>query len=109
MLRPALTNVATGGPSPTLGIIGPPSRPLGGMRLSHTPERSGTPPLASRGAAAFRSGAPAAVLGTSERRNGGHCAARDTESARQHAKVVTSRIGKRLYLTDVGTARRGLL
>src|SRR6187549_4075574 len=93
MLRPALTNVATGGPSPRLGIIGPPSRPLGGIRLSHTPERSGVPP-GSRGAGALRSGVPAGVFGTSGRRNAGHCAARDTEYARQKVNVVTSRMAK---------------
>jgi hypothetical protein len=70
MLRPALTKVATGGPSPMFGIIGPPSRPLGGMRLSHTPEKSGLP-LACRGAGALRLGVPSALRGTSERTNAG--------------------------------------
>src|SRR5436189_4055332 len=96
MLRPALTKVATGGPSPTLGIIGPPSRPLGGIRLSHTPEKSALP-VACRGAGALRLGVPSALRGTSERTNAGHCAASDTESAQQPTKVITSRIEARLY------------
>ncbi len=68
MLRPALTKVATGGPSPMFGIIGPPRRPLGGMRLSHTPETSGLP--AGLGAGALRLGAVgiARHLGANERR-----------------------------------------
>src|SRR5688572_29249014 len=100
MLRPALTKVATGGPSPRLGIIGPPSRPLGGIRLSHTPERSGMP-AARRGAGALRLGVPSALRGTSGRRNAGHCAASDTENAKQPARMMRRRIGRKLYLESL--------
>ena len=64
MLRPMSTNVATGGPSGVSeGRNGPPRRPLGGWRLSQTPEKSGLP-FGSRGAGASRFGRPSAVRGT---------------------------------------------
>src|SRR5690349_16279554 len=92
MLRPALAKVATGGPSPMFGIIGPPSRPLGGMRLSHTPERSGFP-VDWRGAGALRLGVPSALRGTSARTNDGHCADSDAASATQPARVTRTGLG----------------
>jgi len=50
------TNVATGGASAVSDCrTGPPSRPLGGTRLSQTPEKSGLP-FGSSGAGALRFG-----------------------------------------------------
>jgi hypothetical protein len=47
--------------------IGPPSRPLGGCRLSQVPEKS-ILPLERRGGGALRSGLPSAVRGVSFRK-----------------------------------------
>jgi hypothetical protein len=73
MLAPTLRKVATGGDWPIDGSAGAPNRPVGGTRLSQTPEKSGLP-LGSRGAGAFRSTCPSAVRGTSGRTNVGHWA-----------------------------------
>ena len=71
MFWPMFTKAASGGASPMFGTIGPPSRPLGGMRLSQVPEKS-ILPFGSRGGGASRFGLPSAVFGTSERTNGAH-------------------------------------
>src|SRR3954451_2501060 len=73
------TKAASGGASPMLGTIGPPSRPLGGIRLSQVPEKS-ILPFGSRGGGVSRFGLPSAAFGTSERTNGAHCAERVTDS-----------------------------
>ena len=88
------------------GTIGPPSRPLGGWRLSHVPEKS-ILPLGRRGGGASRSGLPCGVRGVSCRTKEGHCAFRLVEiaAAQAHTRAKRKRdsalavIGKRrIYL-----------
>ncbi|PYV39180.1 MAG: hypothetical protein DMG09_09835 [Acidobacteria bacterium] len=70
---PMFAKFASGGSVVGLrfGTIGPPSRPLGGWRLSHVPEKS-TFPLGRRGGGALRSGLPSDVRGVSWRTKEGH-------------------------------------
>src|SRR5215471_17517454 len=88
---PTLANVATGGPSPMFGSGGAPNRPLGGMRLSHRPEKSGLP-FDSLGGGAFMSGLPSAARGTSGRTKFGHCADNATVSVSISPRVNESLI-----------------
>src|SRR5262245_31789947 len=60
------------------GTIGPPRRPLGGIRLSQVPEKS-TLPLVNLGGGASMLGLPSVVRGASERTKEGHCADSVTE------------------------------
>src|SRR6185295_12721324 len=77
---PMLAKFASGGSvGAPFGTIGPPSRPLGGSRLSHVPEKS-IFPLLNRGGGALRSGLPSEVRGTSLRTKDGHWADSGTDS-----------------------------
>ena len=113
MFWPMFTKAASGGASPMVGTIGPPSRPLGGMRLSQVPEKS-ILPFGSRGGGASRFGLPSAVFGTSERTNGAHCAERVTEAANSVTTALISpsqrtphgRPGPALFCSTNRCARR---
>src|SRR5438105_5594690 len=85
---PMLAKAASGGSvGARFGTIGPPRRPLGGMRLSHVPEKS-ILPFANRGGGVLRSGLPSVVRGVSFRTKEGHCAKAPTDSAQTNAIVV---------------------
>jgi hypothetical protein len=70
---PMFAKAASGGSVAGLRFrtIGPPSRPLGGWRLSHVPEKS-ILPLGRRGGGASRSSLPSLVRGVSCRTKEGH-------------------------------------
>src|SRR5437763_10190100 len=82
---PMFANAASGGSvGARLGTMGPPRRPLGGIRLSHVPEKS-IFPLLNRGGAALRSGLPSEVRGVCARTKEGHCAEMAVAAAHTNA------------------------
>src|SRR5258706_16060446 len=85
---PMFAKLASGGSvGAPFGTIGPPSRPLGGSRLSHVPEKS-TLPFGNRGGGASRLGLPSEVRGVSWRTKEGHCAPSVAERASAIAVVT---------------------
>src|SRR5215468_9803170 len=89
---PMFAKVASGGSVVGLRFrtIGPPSRPLGGWRLSHVPEKS-ILPLGRRGGGASRSSLPSAVRGAPCRTKEGHCAFRVVAIAAAQAQTRSKR------------------
>src|SRR5215471_1353542 len=86
---PMFAKLASGGSvANRFATIGPPRRPLGGIRLSHVPEKS-IFPLLNRGGGASRLGLPSEVHGTSLRTYEGHCANSVTEERTVIAIVTT--------------------